>query len=492
MREIETMEDFRAWVAAGAPQAAAVQSLDLTRSTDVLRTLRPVGSLFLACDLEPEAAGCLVQAGAVVVPELPGCFSVHRSALYTPEELYDRYAPGDPGAFASCLDQRIYREYLVTGRDRPTSMATSLARSLHDHAITAALDAHLEGQRVVAIMGGHGLERSDPMYREVVRIAKALAERSYLLVSGGGPGAMEATHLGAWLAGRPAGAVDEVLQSDFTKRPAGAAPGKEYADSDWLDRAFAVRERWPLVRDVVSIGIPTWLYGHEPPTPFATRIAKYFTNAIREEGLLAIAHHGVVFAPGSAGTTQEIFQDACQNHYGTPGVVSPMILLGREFWMHERPVWPLLEKVSVGRLYGELLALEDDATAVLHRIQDYEPSWYRVTDDPDVTLEAGVRRALGLRSNFVFRHVRRPSDAPLAVAPQLLGELGVTDPVGPVGSAARFSDWLLAVATDNWIDPEQLPDVWPLLAGVEVHRAGEAMVLVRDGSVSAWTVELLD
>ena len=24
-----------------------------------------------------------------------------------------------------------------------------------------------------------------------------------------------------------------------------------------------------------SLGIPTWLYGHEPPNPFATKIAKY-------------------------------------------------------------------------------------------------------------------------------------------------------------------------------------------------------------------------
>ncbi len=61
-----------------------------------------------------------------------------------------------------------------------------------------------------------------------------------------------------------------------------------------------------------SIGIPTWLYGHEPPAPFATHIAKYFANSVREDGLLTIAKHGVIFAPGSAGTTQEIFQDATQ------------------------------------------------------------------------------------------------------------------------------------------------------------------------------------
>ena len=32
-----------------------------------------------------------------------------------------------------------------------------------------------------------------------------------------------------------------------------------------------------------GLGIPTWLYGHEPTTPFARVIAKYFQNSIREK-----------------------------------------------------------------------------------------------------------------------------------------------------------------------------------------------------------------
>ena len=35
-------------------------------------------------------------------------------------------------------------------------------------------------------------------------------------------------------------------------------------------------------------------------------MAKYFSNSLREDGLLAIATHGVVYAPGSAGTTQDV------------------------------------------------------------------------------------------------------------------------------------------------------------------------------------------
>ncbi len=55
-------------------------------------------------------------------------------------------------------------------------------------------------------------------------------------------------------------------------------------------------------------------------------------TASARRGLLAIATHGVVFAPGSAGTIQEIFQDAAQNHYASFGPPSPMMLLGVDYW----------------------------------------------------------------------------------------------------------------------------------------------------------------
>ena len=96
-----------------------------------------------------------------------------------------------------------------------------------------------------------------------------------------------------------------------------------------------------------SLGIPTWLYGHEPPTPFASHIAKYFANSVREEGLLAIAKGGVIFAPGSAGTMQEIFQDIAQNHYESFGYASPMVFLNKKYWSYDRPVYPIIELMKL-------------------------------------------------------------------------------------------------------------------------------------------------
>merc|ERR1711991_711933 len=81
--------------------------------------------------------------------------------------------------------------------------------------------------------------------------------------------------------------------------------------------------------------LPTYHYGHEPSNKFATYHAKFFSNAVREDDIIQIANGGIFFflgpfisttnlifnfigilyTPGSAGTRQEIFQDACKNHY---------------------------------------------------------------------------------------------------------------------------------------------------------------------------------
>ena len=145
---------------------------------------------------------------------------------------------------------------------------------------------------------------------------------------------MEATHLGAWLAGQQDEAVDEALSI--------MAPAPSFRDDGWLATAFAVAERYPHPK-YDSLGIPTWLYGHEPTAVFATHIAKFFENSIREDSILTLAYGGIIYTPGSAGTVQEVFQEAVQNHYLSFGFSSPMVFLGKDFWCNDMPVYPLLE-----------------------------------------------------------------------------------------------------------------------------------------------------
>ena len=77
-----------------------------------------------------------------------------------------------------------------------------------------------------------------------------------------------------------------------------------------------------------SLGVPTWVYPDEPVNLFSSHIAKYFSNSMREEGLIAIGSHGVVIASDTPGTVREVFQAAEQNSYWVSDRRSPMVLLG--------------------------------------------------------------------------------------------------------------------------------------------------------------------
>ena len=241
-----------------------------------------------------------------------------------------------------------------------------LARTLHDHCIHTALARFFKTynhRRCVGVMGGHALLRTDSIYREIALLSQRLTQEGFVMLSGGGPGAMEATHLGAWMAGFTPRDVDDAL--------AMLMPAPSFRDAGWLCTAFNVIDKYPQ-QEYVSLGIPTWLYGHEPSTPFATHIAKYFENSLREDHILTLAFGGTIYAPGSAGTLQEIFQEAVQNHYLSYGFSSPMIFLGKQFRTEEIPVFPLMDRLmETGKYKNLLLTITDDIDEIVHTLQDY-------------------------------------------------------------------------------------------------------------------------
>lgn len=286
--------------------------------------------------------------------------------LYNAELLYNEYKPGQPDSFNDCFDTRVYNHYLKSGKGCKAPEDEMLARSLHDSCISRLMRDFLSDypeKTQVGIMGGHGLLRTDKQYADVVNISKRLTEEGFLMISGGGPGAMEATHLGAWMAGRK---NDEVkLALDMMRK----APC--YKDELWLETALAVMKRFPQKR-FRSLGIPTWLYGHEPATPLATHIAKFFDNSIREDTILTYAFGGIIYTPGSAGTVQEIFQDVTQNHYLSFGYSSPMVFFGTEFWTKEMPIYPLLDGLmATGKMKNLLLTLTDSQEDILKVMKDF-------------------------------------------------------------------------------------------------------------------------
>lgn len=344
----------------------AFQAIDLKDYEDILLDKDFEQCLFLGCEMSLVAQQRLIETGNMLFPKMQLPFSVYRNKLYNHATLYNDFCYEEPASYEQTNDYQIYKYYETHGKGEPDTIQNSLAQRLHDHSITDSLYDYLgawDSRKVVAIMGGHSLPRDAEDYRKIVLISKSLAEKGHLMVSGGGPGGMEATHLGAWLAYQEEKTVDDAI-AILSKAPL-------YNDKLWLSTAFEVMEKYPLQTIVESVGIPTWFYGHEPPTPFATHIAKYFANSVREEGLLAIAKGGVIFAPGSAGTVQEIFQEAAQNHYKTFGNVSPMVFLNTRYWQEKKPVYPLLQQLAEGMEYGKLLSISDTVSEIAETIRNF-------------------------------------------------------------------------------------------------------------------------
>jgi hypothetical protein len=103
-------------------------------------------------------------------------------------------------------------------------------------------------------------------------------------------------------------------------------------------------------------------------------VAKYFANSIREDGLVTLAVSGIVYAPGRAGTTQELFQDAAQNAYGIRGR-SPMVLLGREAWGGDPSIYAVLrDQARRWGGYERLVTLCEEPEEALAFIRENEPA----------------------------------------------------------------------------------------------------------------------
>lgn len=394
-------QTYESWLAGATEMKRLVfQALDLREDDDDLVKLPPATTeedacVFLGCEIGPKLAAILVSHRATVFPKLTGHpYDHYRSALYTWQDLMDGFNPEDPGSYWGTTDWKTYLTYIQVDENnkpyRPVRYVDAgpdevLARRLHDHFIEDATDAFLAkfappyGKGVVAIMGGHDRKRSDPSFLAIAKLARSLTLDGYLVASGGGPGLMEASNMGAYFASL----TEEEMESAVSEM---ANAADAYDDPLWLASAWKVRERHEGQVDLTvsrSFGVPTWFYGHEPPNIFATHIAKYFENSLREEGLLAIGTHGIIFAEGNGGTVQEIFQDACQNYYRNYGFASPMILFGEEYWNptpdaegnypgKTKPLWPLLDKLSKDGRFNDLIHLTSDPQVVLEKIRAFE------------------------------------------------------------------------------------------------------------------------
>ncbi|WP_207914473.1 hypothetical protein [Micromonospora sp. KC213] len=373
--EIETRAELDQRLASGSLAGLTVQGLrlDLDPVPD-LTTVDVTGTLFVGCRFTDRKVGAdLVRRGANVVPPFSGLpYPTQPSHLYTPDDLAAGFTEG---GFAGMYDTRVYAHFRAHGGALP-DVKEALGQRLHDHGVDNALADATRAwltthgpQSVVGVMGGHAVPRGSVPYRMAAVLGWELARADRLVVTGGGPGVMEAANLGAFLAAWPADEVTTAIDL--------LATAPDFTDHDrYTAAALAVRQRYATAPAVPQqrqpgldwartggLAIPTWLYGHEPANLFAGRIAKYFSNAIREDTILRLARGGIVFAPGRAGTVQEVFQAATKTYYGTDGASGAYVFLDRAYWTRELPVESLLRPLLAASPFGDLsttVHLSDD------------------------------------------------------------------------------------------------------------------------------------
>lgn len=300
------------------------------------------------------------RGGALIFPAFPGRpYDAYRTRLYDRDELARPLSGVTPG---TTRDASIYEHYQRCGRDHP-DVVESLAQRVHDHAIDDALSELLEqvDRPIVGVMGGHGLLRSDAGFGQTAEMARGIARGGFVVATGGGPGAMEAANLGGLAAELGAPELRSLVRQ-LAKVP-------HWSDPDWAAVADKVRDQ--IAPTSISLGLPTWFYGHEPTNHFATHIAKYFSNSVREDRLLALANGGVVFTPGGPGTIQEVFQDAAQNIYQTYGPPAPMVFLGAQIWA-ESGVVPLIERLAEQKEQRVSILVTDDIDEVVAALRTHQ------------------------------------------------------------------------------------------------------------------------
>lgn len=370
--EIESHAELAHHLTTGSLVGLTVQGLDLRTEPPDWSAADVAGTLFLGCRFDSAATRAeLVRRGAHVIGHLSEVpYPTQRGHLYQPDDLVAGFAEH---GFGGMYDTVVYRHFLDHGGALP-DIREALSQRLHDHGIDDALADTLdewtatEGGPAVGIMGGHAELRGSAGYRAAALIGRGLARAGCLVVTGGGPGVMEAANLGAFLATADDADLDAAIEA-LTAAP-------DFRDHDpYTKVAVEVRARLllragppgtaaPSWARHGGLSVPTWLYGHEPANLFGARIAKYFSNAIREDTILRLARGGIVFASGRAGTVQEIFQAATKTFYATDGASGPFVFLGERFWTEELPVAALLRPLLETSPHGDMSHL------------------YRITDDP--------------------------------------------------------------------------------------------------------------
>ncbi|KAH3759992.1 ribose 5-phosphate isomerase, type A [Pelomyxa schiedti] len=278
----------------------------------------------------------LIAQGAIIIkPKLATDeFDPIRTGLYTVDEL-------------RVVDDKIYQ--FVQKKDK--TQLELLAQYIHDGLILDALKEENKGRYIVGVMGGHSMARGSEVFKEVARVSYKLAKSGFTIVTGGGPGAMESANFGAWMCDIPEPEFEKELDI-LTSAP----------DSD-VEAADRMREKF-----ITNTG-----------KIFASKQAKFVSNAVREDILVTMCNCGILFTEGSAGTRTEIAQFAVPNCYASEkdGDVSKPMIFFKNFWIENTVFQSLLtvsereDLIGKSKGYSKRIYCVSDVDSVVGIVQRY-------------------------------------------------------------------------------------------------------------------------
>ena len=153
-----------------------------------------------------------------------------------------------------------------------------------------------ESSREVTIFGSARTKKSDRWYKEGVKLGKLLAQSGYTVITGGGPGVMEALNKGAMEAGG------------------------------------------------VSIGLNIQLPNEQRINSYVTR-GRAFQYFFTRKVMLAASAQAYVYFPGGFGTLDELFEIVTLIQTGKMQS-TPVICVGKEFWSG---LFKWIDEMQVGK-----------------------------------------------------------------------------------------------------------------------------------------------
>ena len=176
MKQFDTITELAGFLDRSYIEEIAVQSLNLDEIGEQMLSVRFSKSLFLGCRMSDKLLHHLLPEN-FIFPVLDVPFNTYPSTLYNKDTLYNGFDYRKRETYEGTTDKIVYDYYQQSLVKH--SIKDTLAQRLHDHSITDSLHdyiAQFDERKLVAIMGGHKIKRSDAMYLQVARLSKLLTE----------------------------------------------------------------------------------------------------------------------------------------------------------------------------------------------------------------------------------------------------------------------------------------------------------------------------